>query len=134
MGHDYYIIIIDTFLHLPLQASLENGDPMNDTIYLIYIISFVVGSILGLVLSYRKYTAPYVTKNIDVVALIISIIGWMLALNGQLITLIPSFITITIGIFLLAMVLGMRPGYGRYETVIGFTIAALVWIIRMVLV
>jgi len=27
-----------------------------------------------------------------------------------------------------AMVLGMRPGYGRYETVIGFIIAAVVWI------
>ena len=107
---------------------------MNDTIYLVYIISFVVGSILGLVLSYRKYKAPYVTKNIDVVALVISIIGWMFALNGELITLIPSYITISVGIFLLAMVLGMRPGYGRYETFIGFTISALVWIVRTVLV
>jgi len=101
---------------------------MNNTIYLIYIISFVLGSILGLVLSYRKYNAPYVTKNIDLLALIISIIGWMLAVNGQLITLIYSYIPITIGIFLLATVIGMRPGYGRYETVIGFAIAAIVWI------
>ena len=101
---------------------------MNDTIYLIYIISFVLGSIVGLVLSYRKYNAPYVTKNIDLIALIISIIGWMLAVNSQLITLIYSYISITIGIFLLATVIGMRPGYGRYETVIGFTIAAIVWI------
>jgi len=93
---------------------------MNDTTYLIYIISFVLGSIVGLVLSYRKYTAPYVTKNIDVVALIISI-------NGYLITLIPSYLTITVGIFLLAIVLGMRPGYGNYETVIGFILAAIVW-------
>ena len=100
---------------------------MNDTTYLIYIISFVLGSIVGLVLSYRKYTAPYVTKNIDVVALIISIIGWMLAVNGYLITLIPSYLTITVGIFLLAIVLGMRPGYGNYETVIGFILAAIVW-------
>ena len=101
---------------------------MNDTIYLIYIISFVLGSIVGLVLSYRKYTAPYVTKNIDVFALVIAIIGWMLAVNGQLITLIPVYITVTIGIFLLAIVLGMRPGYGRYETVIGFTLSAIVYI------
>jgi len=100
---------------------------MNDTTYLIYIISFVLGSIVGLVLSYRKYTAPYVTKNIDVIALVISIIGWMLAVNGQLITLIPSYLTITVGIFLLAIVLGMRPGYGNYETVIGFILAAIVW-------
>ncbi len=101
---------------------------MNDAIYLIYIISFVLGSIVGLVLSYRKYTAPYVTKNIDILALAIAIIGWMLAINGQLITLIPTYLTVTIGIFLLAMVLGMRPGYGRYETVIGFTLSAIVYI------
>jgi energy-converting hydrogenase A subunit L len=101
---------------------------MNVTIYLIYIISFVLGSIVGLVLSYRKYTAPYVTKNIDVLALVIAIIGWMLAVNGELITLIPVYITVTIGIFLLAIVLGMRPGYGRYETVIGFTLSAIVYI------
>ncbi|HEX7467217.1 MAG TPA: energy-converting hydrogenase subunit EhaL family protein, partial [Methanobacterium sp.] len=30
---------------------------MNDITYLIYIISFVLGSIVGLVLSYRKYNA-----------------------------------------------------------------------------
>jgi energy-converting hydrogenase A subunit L len=106
---------------------------MNDTTYLIYIISFVVGSIVGLVLSYRKYSAPYVTKNIDGVALIISIIGWMLALNSQFIMFIPLLISITVGIFLIAMVIGMRPGYGRYETVIGFAFAAVVWIIGTVL-
>ena len=105
---------------------------MNETIYLIYIISFVVGSIMGLVLSYRKYNAPYVTKNIDIVALIIAIIGWMLAINSQLITFIPYYITVTIGIFLLALVLGMRPGYGRYETFIGFIVAAVVWIMGTV--
>ena len=101
---------------------------MNDTIYLIYIVSFVLGSIVGLVLSYRKYTAPYVTKNIDIVALIIAIVGWMIAVNSQLITFIPPYISITIGIFLIAMVIGMRPGYGRYETVIGFAFSAIVYI------
>jgi energy-converting hydrogenase A subunit L len=101
---------------------------MNDTTYLIYIISFVLGSIVGLVLSYRKYSAPYVTKNIDIVALVISIVGWMITVNSWLIIFIPSYITITIGIFLIALVVGMRPGYGRYETVIGFAISAIVWI------
>jgi energy-converting hydrogenase A subunit L len=101
---------------------------MNDATYLIYIISFVLGSIVGLVLSYRKYTAPYVTKNIDIIALAVSIIGWMLVINSSIITFIPVYLSITIGIFLVAMVLGMRPGYGRYETVIGFIIAAVVWI------
>jgi energy-converting hydrogenase A subunit L len=101
---------------------------MNDATYLIYIISFVLGSIVGLVLSYRKYTAPYVTKNIDIIALAVSIIGWMLVINSHLIPFITIYLSITIGIFLVAMVLGMRPGYGRYETVIGFIIAAVVWI------
>lgn len=101
---------------------------MNEVTYLIYIISFIIGSILGLVLSYRKYTAPFVTKNIDIVALVLAIIGWMLAVNNQLLTFIPSYITITIGIFLIALVIGMRPGYGRYETVIGFTLAALIYV------
>ena len=101
---------------------------MNDITYLIYIISFVVGSIVGLVLSYRKYTAPFVTKKIDIVALVLAIIGWMLALNSHIITFIPSYITITIGIFLIAIVIGMRPGYGRYETFIGFIISALLWV------
>lgn len=101
---------------------------MNDAIYLIYIISFVLGSIVGLILSYRKYTAPYVTKNIDIIALVVSIIGWMLVINSHLLTFIPVYLSITIGIFLVALVLGMRPGYGRYETVIGFILAAIVWI------
>jgi energy-converting hydrogenase A subunit L len=100
---------------------------MNDTTYFIYILSFVLGSIVGLVLSYRKYTAPYVTKNIDVLALIISIIGWMLVINSHLIIFVPEFLSITIGIFLIAMVIGMRPGYGRYETIIGFILALIVW-------
>ncbi len=100
---------------------------MNSTIYLIYIISFVIGSIAGLLLSYRKYKAPFVTKNIDMIALVIAIIGWFLAINAGLITFISSYFTITIGIFLIAMVLGMRPGYGRYETIIGFVISALIW-------
>ncbi|WP_048190648.1 DUF2104 domain-containing protein [Methanobacterium sp. SMA-27] len=106
---------------------------MNETIYLVYIISFVLGSIVGLVLSYRKYTAPYVTKNIDVVALVTAIIGWTLAINSQLLTFIPYYISITIGVFFIALVLGMRPGYGRYETVIGFIVSAIVWTIGTVL-
>jgi energy-converting hydrogenase A subunit L len=100
---------------------------MNDATYLLYIISFVLGSIVGLVLSYRKYTAPYVTKNIDMIALAVSIIGWMLIINSHLIIFIPIYLSITIGIFLVAMVLGMRPGYGRYETIIGFILAAIVY-------
>lgn len=106
---------------------------MNETIYLLYILSFVLGSIVGLVLSYRKYKAPYALGKIDAIALVLAIVGWFLALNSVLITFIPSYITITIGVFLLAMVLGMRPGYGRNETFIGIIIAGIIWIIRTVI-
>lgn len=104
-----------------------------EIIYLVYIVSFVIGSIVGLVLSYKKYTEPYVRKNIDPLALILAIIGWMLALNNQVITMIPSYISITMGVFLIAVVIGMRPGYGRFETVIGFVLAGIIWILRTVI-
>jgi len=106
---------------------------MFPTYYLAYILSFVIGMILGLLLSYRKYKEPFVSKNIDMVALVISIIGWILLLNSQLITLIPQYISITIGLFFIALVLGMRPGYGRYELAIGFVVSGIIWVIGMVL-
>ncbi len=101
-------------------------------LYLVYILSFVIGSIAGLVFSYKKYTEPFITRNIDLIALVLAIIGWMLALNFPL-TMIPYYVSITIGVFLIAMVIGMRPGYGRYETLIGFGLAGLIWILRTVI-
>ena len=106
---------------------------MDNHLYLIYILSFVIGYILGLLLSYKKYSEPFIINKIDVLALIMAIIGWVLALNAQLIPAIPEFITVTVGVFLFAMVFGMRPGYGRYETVIGFAVAGIIWILRTVL-
>jgi energy-converting hydrogenase A subunit L len=106
---------------------------MSQTLYLLYVLSFVVGSIAGLVLSYKKYKAPFVTQNVDVLALVLAVVGWVLALNSPLFGMIPSYISITVGIFLIAMVLGMRPGYGRYETVTGFAVAAVLWILRTVI-
>ena len=106
---------------------------MFPTIYLVYILIFVIGMLIGLLLSYKKYTEPFVTKNIDLVALVISIIGWILLVNSQLIMFIPQYISITIGLFFVAAVLGMRPGYGRYELAIGFVVSGIIWIIGMVL-
>jgi energy-converting hydrogenase A subunit L len=106
---------------------------MNETIYLLYILSFVLGSILGLVSSYRKYNVPYAIGKMDLLALVLAVIGWTLALNSVLITFIPYFITVTIGVFLLALVLGMRPGYGRKETFIGIIVAGIIWIVRAVI-
>ena len=105
----------------------------NQIFYLIYVLAFVIGSIIGLVLSYKKYTEPFIRKNTDITALAIAIIGWLLALNFALIPVIPYYISITMGVFLIAMVIGMRPGYGRYETVIGFAVAGIIWILRTVL-
>lgn len=105
---------------------------MDQAIYLLYILSFVIGSILGLLFSYKKYTEPFVRKKIDIVGLVLSTMGWILFLNSQLIV-IESYIPITIGIFLIAFVIGMRPGYGRYETVTGFAISSIIWILRTVL-
>jgi energy-converting hydrogenase A subunit L len=106
---------------------------MDLTIYLVYILSFVIGMVVGLVLSYKKYTEPFVSKNIDLVALVISIIGWILFLNNQFITLIPQYISVTVGLFFIAIVLGMRPGYGRYELATGFIVSGLIWLVGMVL-
>ena len=106
---------------------------MDLTIYLAYILSFVIGMIVGLVFSYKKYNLPFVSKNIDLVALAISIIGWILFLNSQLIMVIPQYISVTVGLFFIAVVLGMRPGYGRYELAIGFIVSGLIWLVGMVL-
>lgn len=105
----------------------------NQIYYLIYVLSFVIGSIIGLVFSYKKYTEPFVRKNIDILALVLAIIGWVLTLNFALIPFIPFYISITLGVFLIAVVIGMRPGYGRYETVAGFVVAGVIWILGTVL-
>ncbi len=107
----------------------------NQLIYFVYVLSFIIGSLLGLVLSYRKYTEPFVRKNIDLAALILALIGWIITVNYSLLEpLIPYYLSITIGVFLIAMVIGMRPGYGRYETITGFVVAGIIWILRMVIV
>lgn len=80
-------------------------------------------------MSYKKYSAPFVTEKIDVIALIVSVIGWLILVNNQLIVLIQPAVSITIGLFMVAMVLGMRPGYGRYETVIGVVISGSIWLL-----
>jgi energy-converting hydrogenase A subunit L len=102
---------------------------VTDLLYLIYLISFVLGSIVGLLLSYKKYSAPFVTEKIDVIALIVAVVGWFILLNNMLIPLIPPMISITLGLFMVAMVFGMRPGYGRYETVIGIIISGAVYLL-----
>ena len=84
---------------------------MEELFYMIYIIVFIVGSIAGLLLSYKKHMEPYIISEIDVLTLVFAIVGWFLLFNHGL----NKFIS-------------PRPGYGRKETAIGIVIALVTWI------
>lgn len=92
--------------------------------YLIYILTFVIGSILGLLWSYKKHGEPYVIKGLDIAITVIALIGWILIFNFTW-----SVILLAIGFFLVGFVLNERPGYGRLETVIGIIISAVIYLI-----
>lgn len=92
--------------------------------YLIYILTFVIGSILGLLWSYKKHGEPYVIKGLDMVITVIALIGWILIFNFTW-----SVILLAIGFFLVGFVLNERPGYGRLETVIGIVVSAVIYLI-----
>ncbi|MDR0912787.1 MAG: DUF2104 domain-containing protein [Methanobrevibacter sp.] len=98
--------------------------------YLIYIIVFIIGAIAGLLFSYKKHGEVVIYKEINVLILIFSIIGWFLLFNFGLISFILlPIISISIALFLIAFVLGMRPGYGRYEIGIGLIISIIIYIL-----
>jgi len=111
---------------------------MNELSYLIYLLVFIIGSILGLLISYKKYGEPFIFNDIDIISLVISIVGWVLLLNYGLIVSLFAFISpeiiISIALFLIALIIGMRPGYGRKETVIGIAISAIIWIFSYLIV
>ena len=92
--------------------------------YLIYILTFVIGSILGLLWSYKKHGEPYVIKGLDIAITVIGLIGWILIFNFTW-----SVILLAIGFFLVGFVLNERPGYGRLETVIGIIVSAVIYLI-----
>ncbi|MCC9261925.1 hypothetical protein MBBWO_02440 [Methanobrevibacter woesei] len=92
--------------------------------YLIYILTFVIGSILGLLWSYKKHGEPYVIKGLDIAITVIALIGWILIFNFTW-----SVILLAIGFFLVGFVLNERPGYGRLETVIGIVVSAVIYLI-----
>lgn len=101
---------------------------MEELYYMIYIIVFVIGSIAGLLLSYKKHMEPFIISEIDVLTLVLAIVGWFLLLNHGLIGFISSVILLTIAFFFIGLAIGRRPGYGRKETAIGILIAVIVWI------
>lgn len=102
---------------------------MEELYYMIYIIVFIAGSILGLLLSYQKHMEPFIISEIDVLTLVLAIIGWFLLFNHGLIGFVSSVILLTISFFFIGLAIGRRPGYGRKETAIGILIAAVVWIL-----
>lgn len=95
-------------------------------IYLIYTVSFVIGSLVGLLLSYRKYRAPFVDEKIDPLALAVALVGWIILVNASRMPFTEPLRVA--GLFMVAMVAGMRPGYGRYETAAGLITAAIIWL------
>ncbi len=92
--------------------------------YLIYLLTFVVGSVLGLLYSYKQHGEPFVADGqLNILACIISIVGWVLAINTG------NIILRGIGFLLAGFVMGERPGYGRKETIIGFVIALIIYLL-----
>ena len=86
--------------------------------YMIYILAFAVGSILGLLYSYKKHGEPYVAvPDFNIPFAVVSIIGWCLAFNAG------NVILSAIGFLLCGFVMGERPGYGRKETALGLILA-----------
>ena len=92
--------------------------------YMIYILTFAVGSILGLLYSYSQHGEPYVAvTTFNVPFAIISTVGWVLGFNSG------NIILSAIGFLLAGFVMGERPGYGRKETAVGLIIAIVVYLI-----
>ena len=106
---------------------------MDSLFYLTGILSFIVGCILGLLTSYKWHGEAFIISKIDLLALIIAIVGWILLVNygliSQIIGIFPSIYYIVVGLFLIAFVFGMRPGYGRKETFIGILLSLFIWVI-----
>ncbi|MBR2665820.1 MAG: DUF2104 family protein [Methanobrevibacter sp.] len=92
--------------------------------YMIYIITFTVGSILGLLYSYSKHGEPFVAvTDLNIPFMVVSIVGWFLGFNSG------NVILSAIGFLLAGFVMGERPGYGRKETAVGLIIAIVTYVL-----
>ena len=97
--------------------------------YMIYILAFAVGSILGLVYSYKKHGEPFVAvSEFNIIYCVIAIVGWILAFNSG------NVILSAIGFLLGGYVMGERPGYGRKETAVGLVIAIALYLLSKLMV
>ena len=92
--------------------------------YMIYILTFAAGSILGLLYSYKQHGEPFVAdSSFNIPACVVSIVGWCLAFNSG------NVILAAIGFLLGGLVMGERPGYGRKETAVGLIIAVVLYLL-----
>lgn len=92
--------------------------------YLLDIIAFVIGAIIGLKFSYKQHGEPYVVINkVNMVQLFLAVVAFLL------IAISSNMFLIAIGCFIVGALIGERPGYGRLELVFGFLITAIVYIL-----
>ncbi len=91
---------------------------------MIYILAFAVGSILGLLYSYKQHGEPFVAvTDFNMPAAAVSVIGWCLAFNSG------NIILSAIGFLLGGFIMGERPGYGRKETALGLIFAVALYLL-----
>ncbi|WP_455240971.1 energy-converting hydrogenase subunit EhaL family protein [Methanothermobacter tenebrarum] len=85
--------------------------------YLPHLLMFTIGMLIGLEVSYKWHSEPFVRKRIEPIPLILALIG-----GGLMIIYAP------VGLFFIGFVMGMRPGYGVYESIIGILFALILWV------
>lgn len=92
--------------------------------YLLDIIAFVIGAVIGLKFSYKQHSEPYVVVNkVDAIQLIIAVVGFLLIVISN------NMILTAVGCFIVGALIGERPGYGRLELVFGFSFAVIIYLL-----
>ena len=87
-------------------------------VYLPHLLLFTVGTLLGLQISYRWHSEPFALKKIELIPLALAIIGGVL-----------TVFYVPLGLLFIGFVIGMRPGYGFYESIIGILLAVILWVV-----
>ena len=87
-------------------------------VYLPHLLLFTVGTLLGLQVSYRWHGEPFAIKKIEPIPLALAIIGGVL-----------TVFYVPLGLLFIGFVIGMRPGYGVYEAIIGILLALILWVV-----
>ena len=92
--------------------------------YMIYILTFAIGSILGLLYSYKQHSEAFVAvSDFNIPFAVLSVIGWILGFCSR------NIILSAIGFLIAGFVMGERPGYGRKESAAGLIIAVIVYLL-----